>query len=118
METTYGNPRYIFPPRKEIEEKLLAIIRKKLTEGMTPVIYAYPLGKSQEVLHLLSHAKLPVAVDYSILRFVHIYEQLGVKFGIYEKFKRSDYRDKVLLLPVSFRKNKFIDKINKEGLKF
>ena len=109
METTFGNPKYIFPPRKEVEEKLLAITRKKLNEGITPVIYAYPLGKSQEVLHLLSHAKLPVAVDYSILRYVYIYEQLGIKFGNYEKFKRSDYHDKVLLLPASFCKNKYIN---------
>jgi Cft2 family RNA processing exonuclease len=111
METTFGSPRYRFPPRKEVEEELLTLVRHKLSRGTTPVVFVYPLGKAQEALHLLCHANLPVAVDYSILRYVYVYEKLGVKFGDYEKFKPSDYRDKVVLLPIMARKNKQVEKI-------
>jgi Cft2 family RNA processing exonuclease len=111
METTFGSSRFRFPPRKEIEEELLSLVRKKLSRGTTPVIFVYPLGKAQEALHLLCHANLPVAVDYSILRYVYVYEKLGVKFGKYERFKHSDYRDKVILLPIMARKNKFLERI-------
>jgi Cft2 family RNA processing exonuclease len=111
METTFGSPRFRFPPRKEVEEELLTLIRQKLSRGTTPIVYAYPLGKAQEALHLLCHAKLPVAVDYSILRYVYVYEKLGVKFGNYERFKHSEYRAKVLLLPVMARKNKYLERI-------
>jgi len=111
METTFGSSLFHFPPRKEVEEKLLALIRQKLNSGVTPVVFAYPLGKAQEALHLLSHANLPVAVDYSILRYVYVYERLGIKFGKYEKFRRSEFRDKVLLLPALFRKNRYMDTI-------
>ena len=111
METTFGSPRFRFPPRKEIEEELLTVVRQKLSRGTTPVIFVYPLGKAQEALHLLCHANLPVAVDYSILRYVYIYEKLGIKFGNYERFKHSDYRDKVLLLPIMARKNKYLKHI-------
>jgi Cft2 family RNA processing exonuclease len=111
METTYGNPRYCFPPRREVEEAILGLVRQKLNQGITPVVFAYPLGKAQEALHLLSHAKIPVAVDYSILRFVRVYEKLGVKFGSYEKFRRSDHRDKILLLPVMYRRSNYIEKL-------
>ena len=111
METTFGNPKYIFPPRKEVEENLLTLVRQKVNSGFIPIVFAYPLGKAQEVLHLLSHANLPVAVDSSIIRYVRIYEQLGIKFGKYEKFRRSEYRDKVLLLPVMFRNNSYMDSI-------
>ena len=111
METTFGSPRFRFPPRKEVEEELLALIRQKLSRGTTPVVFVYPLGKAQEALHLLCHANLPVAVDYSILRYVYAYEKLGVKFGNYEKFKHNDYRDKVILLPIMARKNKYVEQI-------
>jgi Cft2 family RNA processing exonuclease len=111
METTFGSPRYRFPPRKEVEEELLTLIRQKLSRGTTPVIFVYPLGKAQEALHLLCHASLPVAVDNSILRYVTIYEKLGIKFGNYERFNRNDYRDKILLLPVMARKNKYVEYI-------
>lgn len=111
METTFGSPRFRFPPRKEVEEELLSLVRQKLNRGTTPVIFAYPLGKGQEALHLLCHANLPVAVDQSILRYVTVYEKLGIKFGTYERFKHNDYRDKVLLLPIMARKNKYLEHI-------
>ena len=109
METTFGNPKYVFPPRKEIEKELLLLVRQKLKEGITPVLFAYPLGKAQEILHLLTHANLPVAVHPSILSYVTIYEKLGVKFGSYERFRKNAVQDKVLLFPVMFRKNKYIE---------
>jgi Cft2 family RNA processing exonuclease len=111
METTFGNPKYIFPPRKEIEQELLMLLREKLKKGITPVVFVYPLGKAQEVLHLLGHAHLPVAVHYSILRYVYTYEKLGLKFGSYKRFKKSEFQDKVLLLPVTFRNNRYMDAI-------
>ncbi len=111
METSFGNPKYIFPPRKDIEKELLMILGNKLKEGVTPVVFAYPLGKAQEVLHLLGHSNLPVAVHYSILRYVYAYEKLGIKFGTYEKFKKSDYKEKVLLLPAMFRTNRYMESI-------
>jgi Cft2 family RNA processing exonuclease len=109
METTFGNPKYVFPARKEIEKELISLVRQKLKEGITPVVFAYPLGKAQEALHLLSHARIPVAVHASVLRYVTIYEKLGIKFGNYERFERKQPGDKVLLLPVMFRKNRYMD---------
>lgn len=118
METTFGNPRYRFPSRKEVEEEILSVIREKLNQGITPIVLVYPLGKAQEALHLLSHSRLPVAVDYSILRFVWAYEKLGVKFGAYEKFLRSDYRNKILLLPVTYRKKRYLENMENKYMIF
>ena len=109
METTFGNPKYVFPASKELEKELLALLKEKLKEGITPVVFVYPLGKAQEVLHFLGHAHIPVAVHYSILRYVYTYEKLGLKFGSYERFKKSEIRDKVLLFPVTFRNNRYVD---------
>ena len=111
METTFGNPNYVFPPRKKTEEELLALIRQKLKEGIIPVVFVYPLGKAQEALHLISHANIPVAAHHSILKYVSIYEQLGVKFASFEQFKQGKTGDRVLLLPTVFRKNKIMEAI-------
>ena len=54
MESTFGQPRYRMPPRGETVARLLELVRGALAEGATPVIHAYPLGKSQEVTRLLT----------------------------------------------------------------
>ncbi len=108
METTFGRPQYRFPPREQVIEQLLRIITQKLNQGITPVVFVYPLGKGQEILYYLSRSELPVAVDYTILRLARIYEKFGITFGPYEKFRRSEAREKVLLLPAASRMQNFI----------
>jgi putative mRNA 3-end processing factor len=112
MESTFGLPRYRFPKREEVEQRLLDIVRSKLKEGTAPIVFAYSLGKGQEVLHLLSHSGLPLAVDYPILKYVDVYRKYGIRFGPYEKLRKSTYRDKVLLLPIHMRRNRFVASIN------
>jgi Cft2 family RNA processing exonuclease len=108
MESTFGMPQYLFPDREEIEKELLDLLKEKLTRGIIPVVFAYPLGKGQEALHLIGNSGLPVAVEHSILRYLKTYEKNNIQFGRYDKFKKNDFRSKVLLFPVHMRKNKFI----------
>ena len=114
METTYGNPVYRFPAKESVEDQLLTTIRIKMRDGLTPVIFAYPLGKAQEVLHLLSHNDIPVAVDYSIIKIVKVYQKYGISFGTFEKLRRSDFRGRTLLLPVGARFQKFVQEMQKK----
>ena len=114
METTFGKPHYVFPPRQEIENQLLRIIREKLSLGITPVIFAYPLGKSHEILSLLSRENIPLAVEYQIIRLAKVYQKYGVDFGAYEKFRPSEFRNKVLLLPFGFRFQRFIKNLSQK----
>jgi putative mRNA 3-end processing factor len=111
METTFGKAHYKFPPREDVEKDLLQLVTDKLKAGLIPVVFAYPLGKAQEILHLISHSGIKVAADYSILRLAHIYKKYDVRFGEFEKFRRSEFRDRVLLMPVSFRHQRFIKNI-------
>jgi Cft2 family RNA processing exonuclease len=108
METTFGRPHYQFPDRKQIEENLLSLVRQKLASGIIPVIFAYPLGKAQEILHLISHSGIKIAADYSIVRLANIYRKHDIVFGEFEKFKRSEFRNRVLLMPANFRFQRFI----------
>ena len=59
METTFGLPRYAFPPAMEIEASILRFVHDTLADGETPVLLGYPLGKAQEVLALLAEHGIP-----------------------------------------------------------
>jgi Cft2 family RNA processing exonuclease len=107
METTFGLPHYKFPSRESMETELLELCSSALNAGKTPVVFAYTLGKGQEAVKIVSDAGLPVAVDYSILRFVPIYQKFGIEFQKFTKFKQSNLTGKVNILPVNarYRKN-------------
>jgi putative mRNA 3-end processing factor len=63
-EATYGKPRYVFPDHDEI----MSIVRDWLEDitgkGGSAVLFAYPLGKSQELAASLSD--LPLAFQSNI----------------------------------------------------
>jgi Cft2 family RNA processing exonuclease len=81
MECTFGRPRYRLPPRDEVIEWLLEIVRAALADGRTPVIHAYPLGKSQEVSKLLTERGVSVVQHPVIYEISRVYEQCGVDLG-------------------------------------
>jgi putative mRNA 3-end processing factor len=81
MESTFGKPRYRLPPRSETIERLLAIVTDALADGRTPVIHAYPLGKSQEVTRLLTRAGIPVLQHSAIFQISEAYTECGVDLG-------------------------------------
>jgi Cft2 family RNA processing exonuclease len=107
MESTFGLPHYLFPPRQSVEEELLQLLRQNLAADITPVVFAYSLGKSQEVLHLLGNSGLPVAVHETIVNYARIYEKHGINFGKFEKFRKSAWRGKILLMPTQARYEKY-----------
>jgi len=108
MESTFGQPQYRFPPREEVMAHLIEVIYQKLNLGITPIVLVYPLGKGQEILYYLSREGIPLAVDYHIMRLAWVYEKYGISFGPYEKFRRSEAKSKVLLLPANYRSQNFI----------
>jgi len=107
MESTFGLPHYQFPSRQSVEDELLYLLKKNLDNQMTPVVFAYSLGKGQEALHLLGNSGLPVAVHESILGYAKVYQKFGLDFGTFEKFHKSDYRGKILLMPTQARYERF-----------
>jgi Cft2 family RNA processing exonuclease len=81
MESTFGLPRYRLPPREETIGQLLDVVRGALADGKTPVIHAYPLGKSQEVTKLLTTAGVPVLQHPAIYEISQIYASCGMPLG-------------------------------------
>lgn len=54
VETTFASPEYVFPPRNELYKKLMAFVRSTLDSGDHAVLFAYDVGKAQEVTALLN----------------------------------------------------------------
>lgn len=52
-ETTFGLPKYVFPPEEEIQEEILHFVRSAFDDGEVPILFGYSLGKAQEAVALL-----------------------------------------------------------------
>ena len=99
METTFGLPRYVFPPTERVLGDITAFCQQALHEHAIPVLFGYSLGKSQELLQALGRAGLPVMLHPQTYRLTRIYEQLGMAFGPYVPFDANAVGGHVLLCP-------------------
>src|SRR5262249_8036520 len=80
METTYGQPKYRFPPSAEVIQGVIRFCREALDNDETPVLLGYSLGKSQEILCGLGEAGLPLMLHGAVHRLTRIYESFGQCF--------------------------------------
>ena len=86
MESTFGRPHYRLPPRTSTVARLLELVHAALREGKTPVVHAYPLGKSQEVTRLITESGVPALQHRDIHAISCIYQQCGVDLGDFALF--------------------------------
>ena len=65
MESTYGGPEDIMPPRQEAEEKLMKTINKTMERNGQVIIPSFGVGRAQEVMVILSEHEFsyPVFID-------------------------------------------------------
>ncbi|MCD6052162.1 MAG: ligase [Verrucomicrobia bacterium] len=99
METTYGQPKYEFPPTAEVMQGIMRFCQQAVDNDETPVLFGYSLGKSQEILSGLAKAGLPIMLHSQVHKLTKIYEQLGHIFPPYEKLDPATARGKVLVCP-------------------
>jgi putative mRNA 3-end processing factor len=81
MESTFGHPRYVFPPKDEVLASIEKWIREKIARKVSPVLLGYPVGKSQEIIRHLTHRGLGVRAHASIHRVSKLYAACGVPVG-------------------------------------
>jgi len=101
METTFGRPHYAFPPTQDVIEGILRFCRDALHHEEVPVLLAYSLGKSQEILASLCQAGLPVMLSDAVLRLTRVYEGLGQAFPGHAPLDAGRARGHVVLAPPS-----------------
>lgn len=79
METTFGLPGFVLPSPMEVESALLRFVNDAFSDGATPVLCAYSLGKAQEVLALLAENDIPALQYPSVAAMTEACRELGVK---------------------------------------
>ncbi len=105
MECTYGDPRYRLPVRQQALGQLFELLRQTLDRGATPVVYAYALGKAQELTRLITAEGFPVAQHPDVYRISVVYEELGVPLGQYVELQQKPPAGHVVVAPPrSFRR--------------
>ena len=111
METTFGVPRYRFPPTKEVTDRIVAFCSETIEAGEVPVLLGYSLGKAQEILCALDGAGLTPMLHGSVYQMTRIYEQLGQSFCKYVRYNRNDVAGKVLICPPNVNRSPMLEKI-------
>jgi Cft2 family RNA processing exonuclease len=99
METTFGLPRYVFPPEAEVRAAILDFCRRALADHAVPVFFAYSLGKTQELLAVLRGSSLPVMLDREARRLTQIYAELGTVFDAHEEIDPERCAGHVVICP-------------------
>jgi Cft2 family RNA processing exonuclease len=101
METTFGLPRYIFPPDDEVRAAIVDFCRYALHDGVVPVMFAYTLGKTQQLLSILRGSGLPIMLDREARKLTLIYEELGMQFDPHEELDADRAAGHVVICPPS-----------------
>lgn len=78
LESTFGHPRYVFPPKEETLAAIRRFVDETSSEGRTPVLLGYALGKAQEILKFLSGAGYRCAAHPVVHAVNRVYEAHGV----------------------------------------
>ena len=81
-ETTFGLPVFRFPPREELEARLVAACRSAFDEEKTPVLLGWGLGRSQEVALALTEAGIPTVLHGSAWKLLAEFEAAGHAFPL------------------------------------
>ncbi|PYL67676.1 MAG: DNA ligase, partial [Verrucomicrobia bacterium] len=111
METTFGLPRYRFPPTEQVIDQIVAFCRETIEAAQVPVLLGYSLGKAQEILCSLDGAGLTPMLHGSVYRMTRIYEQFGQSFCKYVRYNANDVAGKVLICPPSTNRSQMLEKI-------
>jgi putative mRNA 3-end processing factor len=79
MESTFGLPRYVFPPKAEVLASVRRFVDDALSDGATPVLFGYALGKAQEIMKFLGELGYRCRAHPAIHAIDRVYQEMGVR---------------------------------------
>jgi Cft2 family RNA processing exonuclease len=105
IESTFGLPIYRFLSSEDARDRIVGFARECLQGRITPVFVGYPLGRGQEVVHVLCHAGVPTAVHGAIARLMPVYTESGFTFPGWFPYSAKETEGKALVVVPGFRAN-------------
>lgn len=103
LESTFGLPVYHFLSRESARERIVRFARETLADGAVAVFLGYPLGRGQEIAHVLCEAGIPTAVHGAIAKFIPVYERAGYGFGGWQPYEAGRIADRALVVTPGMR---------------
>lgn len=110
IESTFGHPRYRFPPREETAAAMCTFARRCLEDGQVPVFLAYSLGKSQEGMRVLADAGFRLAAHSSIAEVCAVYQRLGCAIP-HRRFEGRIEPGEVLFFPPNLARSPQLERL-------
>ncbi len=104
METTFGHPRYAFPPDAAVIAAMAEWCDACLRDGMTPVLLGYSLGKGQEILTALADREYRFLLHDALYQATRTAEELGMAFPPFARWSPGMGEGCVVLCPPHLRK--------------
>jgi putative mRNA 3-end processing factor len=114
-EATYGRPRYVFPDHDEIFSVIRDWLEDLSRAGRSAVLYAYPLGKSQELSSALMD--MPVVLHPAIAENNRILRMHGYKLPVCELGQGAPRPPFVYITPGYRRDAGRVDSLRRHGAK-
>lgn len=99
METTFGLPRYQFPPVEEIAESIVRFASETIEGGRIPLLLGYSLGKAQEILAAMRRARHPIMLHSSIVEMTELLAPHLGELPPYSKLDTARAEGHVVILP-------------------
>jgi putative mRNA 3-end processing factor len=99
LRAVYGHPRYAFPPREQLLERVSAFVEKTLEQGKTPVLVAAALGVAQDLVAYLG-ARRTLRLHPTAFRACEVYVAQGVSL---QGFVPLDGEGEVVVVPPTVR---------------
>ena len=111
METTFGLPRYVFPPAEQILQEIRKFCLETLEEGDVPVLLGYSLGKAQEILASLTEMGLTVMLHPAVYKMTQLYGEMVERFPPFERLVAEEAAGKVIICPPNASRSVALRKI-------
>jgi putative mRNA 3-end processing factor len=111
IESTFGHPRYRFPPRAEVFGLLQRFVERCFERGQTPVVLGYSLGKAQEAVMALGRAGFSLCAHSSIVEICDLYRAHGIELPPLRRFDGTVNEREVLLFPPNLRRSGQLNRV-------
>ncbi|MGA7408842.1 MAG: hypothetical protein WBW33_00050, partial [Bryobacteraceae bacterium] len=98
IESTFGLPIYRLLSREQAAERIVQFAKTCFEEDATPAFIGYPLGRGQEIVHVLCQAGISAAVHGAIAKFIPVYEEHGYAFPGWEPYDALATAGKALVV--------------------
>jgi DNA ligase-1 len=119
LETTFGLPKFLFPPAAEVLAAIVKWCLEAIEEGEIPVLMAYSLGKAQELLLSLHGIapELTFQIHDSVAAMNAVVASLGYPLPECERFDpgERDPSGSVIIVPPNAGRSLAVRRLRKSA---